>query len=219
MPKLPTNWFRKVLLLTGIGLGVVLLAVLYCNWRVQHDTATYTFTRVAGVPHNRVGLLLGTSNRLRNGSPNPFFNYRIAAAVSLYRQKKVDYLVVSGDNSQKHYNEPEMMKTALVKRGVPANRIYMDYAGLRTLDSVVRCRKIFGQSRFTIISQAFHNQRALFIAQHYGLDAVGFNARDVTGRNGLKVQFREMLARVKVFLDLYLLNKQPKYLGEEVKIG
>jgi SanA protein len=84
---------------------------------------------------------------------------------------------------------------------------------------VVRCRKIFGQSRFTIISQAFHNQRALFIAQHYGLNAVGFNARDVTGRNGLKVQFREMLARVKVFLDLYLLNKQPKYLGEEVEIG
>ncbi len=219
MPTLPTNWFRKVLLFTGLGLGVALGAVLYCNWRVQHDTAPYTFTRAARVPHNRVGLVLGTSNRLRNGSPNPFFNYRIAAAVSLYRQQKVDYLVVSGDNSQKHYNEPEMMKTALVKQGVPANRIYMDYAGLRTLDSVVRCRKIFGQSRFTIISQAFHNQRALFIAQHYGLDAVGFNARDVTGRNGVKVQLREMLARVKVFLDLYLLNKQPKYLGEEVEIG
>jgi SanA protein len=218
MPKLATNWFRKVLLLTAMGLGVALLAVLYCNWRVQHDTDPYTFTQAARVPHNRVGLVLGTSNRLRNGSPNPFFNYRIAAAVSLYRQKKIDYLVVSGDNRRKDYNEPEMMKTALVKRGVPANRIYMDYAGLRTLDSVVRCRRIFGQSRFTIISQAFHNQRALFIAQHYGLNAVGFNAEDVSGRNGLKVQMREMLARVKVFLDLYLLNKQPKYLGEQVEI-
>jgi SanA protein len=219
MPKSLANRYRKIFLFTSIGLGVALLTVLYCNWRVQHDTAPYTFTQVAGVPHNRVGLVLGTSNRLRNGSPNPFFNYRIAAAVRLYRQKKIDYLVVSGDNSQKNYNEPEMMKTALVKKGVPASRIYMDYAGLRTLDSVVRCRKIFGQSRFTIISQAFHNQRALFIAQHYGLDAVGFNAEDVTGRNGLKVQMREMLARVKVFLDLYLLNKQPKYLGEEVEIG
>jgi SanA protein len=219
MPKPPRNRFRKVLLFAGIALGAALMVILYCNWRVQHDTVPYTFTRAARVPHNRVGLVLGTSNRLRNGSPNPFFNYRIAAAVSLYRHKKVDYLVVSGDNSQRNYNEPEMMKTALVQQGVPENRIYMDYAGLRTLDSVVRCRKIFGQSRFTIISQAFHNQRALFIAQHYGLNAVGFNARDVTGRNGLKVQFREMLARVKVFLDLYLLNKQPKYLGEEVKIG
>ncbi len=218
MPKSLANRYRKIFLFTGIGLGVALLTVLYCNWRVQHDTAPYTFTRVARVPHNRVGLVLGTSNRLRNGSPNPFFNYRIAAAVSLYQQKKIDYLVVSGDNSQKNYNEPEMMKTALVKRGVPANRIYMDYAGLRTLDSVVRCRRIFGQSRFTIISQAFHNQRALFIAQHYGLKAVGFNAEDVTGRNGLKVQMREMLARVKVFLDLYLLNKQPKHLGEQVEI-
>ncbi len=219
MPTLPTHWFRKVLLLTGLGLGVALGVVLYCNWRVQHDTAPYTFTHAARVPHNRVGLVLGTSNRLRNGNPNPFFNYRIAAAASLYQQKKIDYLVVSGDNRRKDYNEPEMMKTALVQRGVPANRIYMDYAGLRTLDSVVRCSKIFGQSRFTIISQAFHNQRALFIAQHYGLDAVGFNAEDVTGRNGVKVQLREMLARVKVFLDLYLLNKQPKYLGEEVGIG
>ncbi|HEX8531479.1 MAG TPA: ElyC/SanA/YdcF family protein [Cytophagales bacterium] len=219
MPILPANWFRNLVLLIGMSLGVALLTVLYCNWRVQHDTAPYTFSRVARVPHNRVGLVLGTSNRLRNGTPNPFFNYRIAAAVSLYRQKKIDYLVVSGDNSQKNYNEPEMMKTALVRNGVPAHRIYMDYAGLRTLDSVVRCRRIFGQSRFTIISQAFHNQRALFIAQHYGLDAVGFNAEDVTGRNGVKVQMREMLARVKVFLDLYLLNKQPKYLGEEVKIG
>ncbi len=219
MPKRPINQFRKVLLLAGIALGVALLTVLYCNWRVQHDTAPYTFTQAARVPYNRVGLVLGTSNRLRNGSPNPFFNYRIAAAVSLYRNRKVDYLVVSGDNSRKEYNEPEMMKTALVKQGVPSNRIYMDYAGLRTLDSVVRCQKIFGQARFTIISQAFHNQRALFIAQYYGLHAVGFNAQDVTGRNGLKVQLREMLARVKVFLDLYLLDKQPKYLGEEVKIG
>lgn len=219
MPKPLTNRLRKVLLFTGLAFGVALLAVLYCNWRVQHDTAPYTFTRAARVPHNRVGLVLGTSNRLRNGNPNPFFYHRMAAAASLYRHKKIDYLVVSGDNSQKHYNEPEMMKTALVKGGVPASRIYLDYAGLRTLDSVVRCHRIFGQSRFTIISQAFHNQRALFIARHHGLDAVGFNARDVTGRNGLKVQFREMLARVKVFLDLYLLNKQPKHLGEEVKIG
>ncbi len=219
MPQLPPNWFRKVLLLTGLGLGVALLAILYCNWRVQHDTDPYTFTRVAGVPHNRVGLVLGTSNRMRDGSPNLFFAHRMAAAANLYHHRKVDYLVLSGDNSQKYYNEPAMMKDALVELGVPENRIYLDYAGLRTLDSVVRCRRIFGQSRFTIISQAFHNQRALFIAQHYGLDAVGFNAEDVAGRNGLKTHLREMLARVKVFLDLYLLNKQPKYLGEEVKIG
>ena len=218
MLKILMSRYRKVLLVAAMGLGLALLTVLYCNWRVQHDTSPYTFRNTGQVPHNRVGLVLGTSNRLRDGSPNPFFAHRIAAAVDLFRQRKVDYLVVSGDNSQKYYNEPEMMKTALVREGVPVSRIYMDYAGLRTLDSVVRCRKIFGQSRFTIISQAFHNQRALFIAQHYGLDAVGFSAKDVAGRNGIKVYLREMLARVKVFLDLYLLNKQPKYLGEQVEI-
>lgn len=212
------NRYRKALLFVLIASSLVLLVILYCNWRVQRDTAPYTFTRAARLPHNRVGLVLGTSNKRRDGSPNPFFIYRIEAAVRLYRQKKIDFLIVSGDNSQKYYNEPAMMQAALTRAGVPENRIYLDYAGLRTLDSVVRCRKIFGQSRFTIISQAFHNQRAIFIAQHYGLEAVGFNAQDVAGRNGLKTHLREMLARVKVFLDLYLLNKQPKYLGEEVEI-
>jgi SanA protein len=212
------NRYRKLILFIISALGLTLSVVLYCNWRVRHDTAPYTFTTEARLPHNRVGLVLGTSNRMRNGSRNPFFFYRIEAAVRLYRHKKIDFLIVSGDNSQKYYNEPAMMQAELVRQGVPKDRIYMDYAGLRTLDSVVRCRKIFGQSRFTIISQAFHNQRALFIARHYGLEAVGFNAEDVAGRNGVKTHLREMLARVKVFLDLYLLNKGPNYLGEKVEI-
>jgi SanA protein len=144
--------------------------------------------------------------------------YRMQAAADLFRQQKVDFLILSGDNSSRFYNEPAMMKACLARMGIPENRIYLDYAGLRTLDSVVRCQKIFGQSRFTIISQAFHNQRAIFIARHYGIGTVGYNAQDVEGSGGLKTELREVFARVKVFLDLYLLNKQPKYLGEKIEI-
>jgi SanA protein len=110
------------------------------------------------------------------------------------------------------------MKAELVKLGVPAEKIYLDYAGFRTYDSVYRLRDIFGQSSFTVISQEFHNRRAIYIAQELGLQAVGFNANDVDAYNGFKTQLREKFARVKVFIDL-LMNKKPKFLGEKIKIA
>jgi SanA protein len=215
---LKNSRYRRLLSLLSLTLLLAAVMVLYCNWRVKHDTAPHTFILANRIPHNRVGLVLGTSANRRDGKPNPYFMYRMQAAADLFRQQKVDFLILSGDNSSRFYNEPAMMKACLARMGIPENRIYLDYAGLRTLDSVVRCQKIFGQSRFTIISQAFHNQRAIFIARHFGIDAVGYNAQDVEGSGGLKTELREVFARVKVFLDLYLLNKQPKYLGEKIEI-
>lgn len=105
------------------------------------------------------------------------------------------------------------MKNELVKRGVAEDKIYLDYAGFRTLDSVVRMEKIFGQHRFTVISQDFHNRRAIYIAQAKGLQAIGYNAQDVDAYSGFKTQLREKFARVKLFMDLYT-NKSPKFLGD-----
>ncbi len=215
---LKNSRYRRLLFLLSLALLMASVIVLYCNWRVKHDTEPHTFMLADRLPHNRAGLVLGTSAQRRDGKPNPYFVYRMQAAADLFRQQKVDYLILSGDNSSRFYNEPAMMKARLVRMGIPENRIYLDYAGLRTLDSVLRCQKIFGQSRFTVVSQAFHNQRAIFIARYYGMDAVGYNAQDVEGSGGLKTELREVLARVKVFLDLYLLNKQPKYLGEKIEI-
>jgi SanA protein len=110
-----------------------------------------------------------------------------------------------------------MLKKDLIKRGIPASKIFLDYAGFRTLDSVVRCREIFGQHAVTIISQPFHNERAVFIARNKGIKAIGFNARDVNKYYGFKTQAREKLARGKMVLDL-IFNKQPRFLGEKIII-
>ena len=141
------------------------------------------------------------------------------ATQKLYKAGKIDYVLISGDHGRKEYNEPQMFKDDLVELGIPASKIYLDYAGFRTLDSVVRCKEIFGQSEITIISQKFHNERALFIAQQKGINAVAYNARSVGNRYGWKVQVREVLARANMMLDLFLFNKQPRFLGEKIIIS
>ncbi len=202
--------------------GVVVLALAAgtagCGWLVENAGNGKLYTRVDQVPEREVGLLLGTTNLRRNGQRNPFFDYRIDAAVALYRAGKVRHLLVSGDNGTRGYDEPTLMRTALLAQGVPASAITLDYAGFRTLDSVVRAREVFGLSRFTVISQRFHDERALFIAHYYGLDAIAFCARDVGLRRGVKTKVRETFARVKAVLDLYVLHTQPKFLGPRQQI-
>jgi SanA protein len=95
----------------------------------------------------------------------------------------------------------------------------LDYAGFRTLDSVVRCREVFSEDSITIISQEFHNQRALFIANKSGVNAIAFNAQEVSKNYSLKTCIREYFARVKCVLDIYILHTDPKFLGEKIKIG
>ncbi len=184
---------------------------------VEVTTRTKLYDSPTAIPKNEVGLLLGTSKYLRGGYINLFYKYRIQAAVTLYKQGKIKYILISGDNGTKHYNEPMTMKKDLVKAGIPVTNIYLDYAGFRTLDSVVRSREIFGQQSITIISQPFHNKRAIFIALHKGIDAVGYNAQKVSKRYGFKTRVREVFARCKMVIDL-LFGKMPKFLGKEVPI-
>ncbi len=169
------------------------------------------------IPKNKVGLLLGTAKYLSSGQLNLFYKYRIDAAVKLYKAGKVEFILVSGDNSRKDYDEPTTIKNDLVSKGIPAEKIFLDYAGFRTLDSIVRSKAIFGQEKLTVISQPFHNERALFIASKKGVDAIGYNAQDVSLAYGFKVQIREKLARNKMILDL-IFGKKPKYLGEQIII-
>ena len=166
----------------------LLLVIIACNVQVDRKTANALYSDVNTVPTCEVGLLLGTNPYLKNGQPNKYFLYRIEAA---------------GDNHRNDYNEPEEMKKALMQRGVPEANIILDYAGFRTLDSVVRAKKVFGKERFLIISQRFHNQRALYLAQHHHIEAVAFNAQDVTAYYGLKTRVREYLAQFKLFIDLW----------------
>ena len=187
--------------------------ILLCNRIIIHNTESCLYDQVETIPENRVGLLLGTSPKLRGGRPNLYFNYRITAAVELFQAGKISRILVSGDNRRMNYNEPVEMRKALIAHGIPDSVIVMDFAGIRTLDSVIRAKKVFGQDRFTIISQRFHNERALYIAGRNGIEAVGFNAKDVDVYSGVKTRVRELLARVKVFIDI-VVHKGPRHLGK-----
>jgi SanA protein len=200
----------------GISLFLVLLSLLSNIWIITIARKNI-YTEIGTLPENKVGLLLGASKSIK-GYPNLFFVYRIRAAAALYHAGKIHRIIVSGDNHVKTYDEATDMRDALILEGVPDSCITLDYAGFRTLDSVVRCKEVFGQDKFTIISQEFHNQRALFIASRYGFSAVAFNARDVPSRYSTRVLLREYFAKFKAVLDLYVFNTKPKFLGEKVLI-
>lgn len=211
---------KKIMQLIIISaIAVVGIVVVVCNVLVTGNASGKVFNRVEEIPHRKVGLLLGTAPVTPWGTKNLYFTYRIDAAAKLFHAKKVDFLIVSGDNHSTDYDEPTCMRDSLVACGVPNERIISDYAGFRTLDSVVRCKAIFGQDSVTIISQPFHNERAIYLAGHNQIDAIAFNAQDVTSvwTTWLKIHSRELLARVKMFIDL-VVGKQPRFLGEKVEI-
>ena len=159
------------------------------------------------------------AKKTSRGTNNLYFTYRIQAAFELFKAKKVQYLLLSGDNHVKGYDEPSDMKEALIALGVPDSCIVLDYAGFRTLDSVLRSNEVFGEDSITIISQEFHNQRALFIANKNNINAIGFNSKEVNKNYSFKTRFREYFARVKCVLDIYILYTSPKFLGDKIKIG
>ena len=196
---------------------LLLLVIGVISYVVGKSSAEYIYSDINKIPKNRVGLLLGTAKFMDKGKQilNEYYQNRIDATVALYMAGKIDYIIVSGDNSTFYYNEPALMRQDLIDKGVPPNRIFMDYAGFRTLDSILRCRDVFGQNSVTIISQNFHNERAIFIANHKKVKAVAYNAAD--GNSIFDWYFREKMARVKMMMDL-LFNTQAKYYGEAIEI-
>ena len=209
---------RKLLYITLIIAIPCVISLIVCNQTIKKHTAAQIYNEVITIPQNKVGLLLGTSPKLKNGNNNLYFDYSILAAVELYKAGKIKYILISGDNRREDYNEPEEMKKALMQKGIPEKFIYLDYAGFRTLDSVIRAKEVFGQNQLTIISQRFHNERAIYLAERNGINAIGYNAKDVNAYAGLKTNIRELLARVKMFIDL-AIDKQPHFLGEKIIIG
>ena len=196
-----------------IFLGVsAILFIWYTNLAAKRAGEGRLFDDVQQVPEQAVGLVFGTSDKIVN-QDNLYFTHRIDAAVELWDAQKVRCLIVSGDNRDKYYNEPDKMRTALIERGVPREVIVRDFAGLRTLDSVVRAKQIFQAPSVVLVSQRFHNERATYIARSKGLECVGYNAKDVNASAGMKTRLREVLARVKMWLDVRILNTQPRHLG------
>ncbi len=192
----------KTLLWTSFGL---MLVVLLSNLVVVQSSQSKIFFDVKNIPSNDVGLVLGTNRFVAKGKENLFFKYRMEATARLYKEGKVKYLILSG-NKEEFYDEPRDMKAALENMGVPENAMLLDTAGYRTFDSVTRCKKVYNQEKVTVISQNFHNSRALYLCEHEGIEAVGFAAQDVPDGYSARTLVREYLARPKAMIDVYFLD-------------
>lgn len=192
---------KRLIALSFFMLSIILLANIW----IVFSTEKKNYYTLENMPSNEVGLVLGTSKVTQAGKENMFFRYRMEAASRLYKEGKVKFLILSGNHDSIFYNEPNDMKKALMSMGVPANVMTLDFAGFRTYDSIFRCKEVFNQRKFTIISQPTHNARALFLANQLGLDAVAFAAQDV--QTSYKTYLREYLARPKAIIDVYLLDR------------
>lgn len=206
--------------LVGLAGCVMLAAAVFAvsEWYTYAQSKDRAFWTTDELPGDAVAVVLGCAPKLGERN-NLYFLQRMDAAARLWKSGKVSAMIVSGDNSSHDYNEPEAMKAALVAKGVPEERIVCDFAGLRTLDSVVRARDIFGVNRVIFVSQEFHNERALAIAGYLGMDAYAFNASNAVGDYYRRASWmRERAARVAMMLDLWVLNRSPKYMGKREQL-
>ena len=209
---------KRITLSLVAFLLLVIIFTVFANVKVERAAAGKIYTSVDSVPHNKVALLLGTNPLNKWGRPNSYFTNRIKTASELYKAGKVDYIIASGDNHTKDYDEPTAMRDSLMAQGVPEDRIILDFAGFRTLDSVVRAKEIFGCDSLTIISQADHNARALYLAEANGIESVAVSAPLRAGKwVRTRLAIREWLARDKMMLDIWF-GKQPHFLGERIEI-
>ncbi len=213
------RFFRllTIAVLAGIGLG--LAAVWGAADRINTTARGRIGVRPDAVPARQVALVLGCSPRVKSGGPNLYFQHRVQAAAELVRAGRVEYLLLSGDNHRRGYDEPTAMREALVALGIPSHRLVLDYAGFSTFDSVVRARKVFGLTNALVVSQADHAARAVYLGNRTGLHLEGYAARDVDLRRGWLTRLREALARVRAVLDVSVLHRSPRFLGPAIPIG
>jgi SanA protein len=217
------DWLRanrkRILFLGAMPALAAIVSIAGADRLCQSAARNKIFRSTQSIPFNDVALVLGTGKVTARGNLDLHFTQRIEAAAKLYRAGKVRRLLVSGDNHVAGYDEPSDMRDALIAAGVPADAIVCDYAGFRTLDSVVRAKIVFGLSRCTIVSEEFHCPRALWIARKHGLNAIAFAAPDLESRRWTwRVKAREQLARVACALDLYVLHRKPKFSGPKEPI-
>jgi SanA protein len=200
------------ILLTGAVVGGL------NRWMIGSSAGAIYRASDPAAPARDVAVVLGTVPALRSGNPNLHFTARISAAARLYHSGKVKHLLLSGDNGRRDYDEPTAMKQALLALGVPESAMTLDYAGFRTLDSMARAKQVFGQDRIMIITERFHAARAVFLARHFGVDAVAVCAEDLPAAWTLRSRLREFAARPAAAVDVFVLHRGPRFYGETVPV-
>lgn len=202
------KWLRRIFRFAFIVACLGVIAIVGCNLAVSNSAKGRLYDDVSQIPYRKVAVVLGTNPVVSSGNTNCYYDYRMKAAAKLYYEHKISYIVVSGDNRRKEYDEATEMINSLVALGVPDSVICPDYAGRSTYESMVRAKEVFCLDSVTVISQPWHNKRAVFIARHKGMDAIAFNAQDVIVRaTYIKLHLREALSRVKAVLDLITNRK------------
>ena len=200
---------RRQILYSSIAILVILaIIVALCNISVDRNAEGRTFSNIDDVPTMQTALLLGTNPKTRDGKrPSSFYLARINATAELYKHGKFRQLIISGDRRE-GYDEPQTMRHDLIERGVPDSIIMMDGQGYRTLLSLRNSKQYFGIHDMIIISQKWHNERSIFLADKMNIKAVGYNADDVSHPRDIWTHIRELLARVKLFIDLYVTHRE-----------
>jgi SanA protein len=208
--------FWKITLWTTVSVIIIIAGAAafaaYCCYSVT-ECKRYCENDINKITGPETALLLGTAKITPNGVPNLYFQERIKTAAELYHAGKIKHLLISGDNSRKDYDEPTDMKNALLEQGVPESAITLDYAGFRTLDSVVRAKNVFGKNAFLIITQPGHAERAVYIAREHGIDATACYAAEPLQYKWLiaRNRKREKLAAIAAWLDVNILHRAPKF--------
>ena len=201
-----------------IRISLLLAGFIVLNYYfIERKVSPWIFKNIEDVPHTKVALVLGTSKYRSRGKPNLFYKHRLDAAVELFKKGKVDFLLLSGDNSTKHYNEPVTMQKDLIRAGVPKDKIFLDYAGFRTFDSMLRAKEIFDLDTFLVVSQNFHVRRAVYIGRRYEMHPYGLAVPGAGSMSDFKMFLRELLARVRAKFDILSKNR-PKFLGDKITI-
>jgi len=207
---------RRIFIFAAFAVVVFLTLVWGLDVYVGSASNGRLYSAIDEVPPRPAALVLGCG-KYTQGRPNLYYRYRIEAAAKLWSVGIINAILVSGDNSHKDYDEPSEMKADLVKKGIPGEYITIDYAGFRTLDSVIRAKQVFGLDDYIIVSQPFHCQRAIYLANAKGQSTIGYCATDIGGRAGLKIRLRETLARVKAVMDI-VISQSPKFLGPKEQV-
>jgi len=205
----------KIIFITVFISAIVLVGSLF--W-IFNSTKEFIYSDMENIPHNSVGLVPGCNKYISSGVINQYYTQRINAAYNLFINNKIDYILVSGDNAHASYDEPRQMRNSLLELGIPNDKIFSDYAGFRTLDTIVRANEVFMLDKFTFISQNFQNQRGVFIGRNKSLTVIAYDANNTGQKDSFKTEIREIFAKIKMLLDLYILDKEPKFLGEEIVI-
>jgi len=189
-----------------LSLFTAVAVLLYAEFSITKAAKGKLYNSVEVIPYRSVAVVPGTSKYTVRGTRNLFYQNRLDAVFSLYEAGKISHIIASGDNRDRFYDEPRTMKADLVAMGVPSEIITRDTAGVRTYESVLRAKTIFGADSVVFVSQAFQNQRAIYIARHLGVEMIGYNAENVSLKGGFRTYVRERFARILAVKDVIRLK-------------